>query len=544
MLTVPLVALVAVMVLGTGTAAAHASVVATNPPDGSMAATAPSRVSITFTEPVSINAGGLTVRDGGGQRVDDGAATTEGTVASTGLRSGLPDGTYVVTYRVLSADGHPVSGSFLFGVGSGALDRSLVDTTGDRQWDVVGDVARGLLLLAALTAAGVAVFLRVVHDGADDRWRLTPFVRVGTIVAFVAAIGAVIAQAALLTGRGAGASTDTDVLRQVMNGDLGLSLAVLFVGLAVVHLSTDVTRTAVARVLALGGGLAVTVSFALWGHATAFTPAWLLMSTDAVHATAAAVWLGGLVGLWVVLAGRGPDEVIGAARIVGRFSTLALWTVLALVVAGVALTVAGSDASWSALVSTTWGRLILTKAALTGVVVLIAAWNRRVLVPSFVGGTHDGPDDGERNRHRLLSTVRVEALAIVVILVLTGVVTNVTPARDVPPAATATDTTEAIDAGSVRLEVRPGRVGTNTLSATYLTPRGEPLDVGQTLTMEFSLPAEGLAPITRRATAVSTGRFEFEGGELSLPGTWTVTLTARLDVFTEARTSFEVTVVP
>jgi len=258
--------------------------------------------------------------------------------------------------------------------------------------------------------------------------------------------------------------------------------------------------------------------------------------------------VGGLVGLWVVLAGRGPDEVIGAARIVGRFSTLALWTVLALVVAGVALAVAGSDASWSALVSTTWGRLILTKAALTGVVVLIAAWNRRVLVPSFVGathdGAHDGPDDGERNRHRLLSTVRVEALAIVVILVLTGVVTNVTPARDVPPAATATDTIEAIDGGSVRLEVRPGRVGTNTLSATYLTPRGEPLDVGQTLTMEFSLPAEGLAPITRRATAVSTGRFEFEGGELSLPGTWTVTLTARLDVFTEARTSFEVTVVP
>ncbi|MFM8861777.1 MAG: copper resistance protein CopC, partial [Acidimicrobiia bacterium] len=291
LLAVPLMILVGVLALGTGTAAAHASVVSTDPADGSVSATAPSRVSITFTESVSINAGGLVVRNGAGERVDDATATAKGAVASTGLRPGLPNGTYVVTYRVLSADGHPVSGSFLFGVGSGELDRSLATTDSDRLWDVVGDVARGLLLLAALTAAGVAFFLRFVHDGAEDRWRLTPFVRIGTVIAFFAAIGAVIAQAALLTGRGAGASTDTEVLRQVLNGDLGLSLAVLFVGLAVVHLSTDIGSAVVARVLALYGGLAVTISFALWGHATAFTPAWLLMSTDAVHATAAAVWL-------------------------------------------------------------------------------------------------------------------------------------------------------------------------------------------------------------------------------------------------------------
>jgi len=536
--------LVGVLALGTGTAAAHASVVSTDPIDGSVSATAPSRVSITFTESVSINAGGLVVRNGAGERVDDATATAEGAVASTGLRPGLPNGTYVVTYRVLSADGHPVSGSFLFGVGSGELDRSLATTGSDRLWDVVGDVARGLLLLAALTAAGVAFFLRFVHDGAEDRWRLTPFVRIGTVVAFFAAIGAVIAQAALLTGRGAGASTDTEVLRQVLNGDLGLSLAVLFVGLAVVHLSTDIGSAVVARVLALYGGLAVTISFALWGHATAFTPAWLLMSTDAVHATAAAVWLGGLVGLWVVLAGRGPEDVSGSARIVGRFSALALWTVIALVAAGIALTVAGSDASWSALVSTTWGRLILAKATITLLVVVIAAWNRRVLVPSFVDAPSGTPADGERNRRRLLSTVRLEALAIVVILVLTGVVTNVTPARDAPPATTATDTTRPIDSGSVRLEVRPARVGTNTVTVTYRTPQGEPLDVGPTLAVEFSLPAEELAPITRQATAVSPGRFELEGRELSLPGTWTVTVAARTGVFTEVRTSFEVRVVP
>jgi len=534
----------AVLALGTGTASAHAGVVTTDPTDGSVSARAPSQVSVTFTEPVSLSAGGFVVRDGRGQRVDDGAASARGNVVSTGLRADLPDGTYVATYRVLSADGHPVSGSFLFGVGTAELDRSLAGSGGDGLWDVVGDVARGLLLLAALTAAGVAFFLRFVHDGGEDRWRLVPFVRIGTMVAFLAAIGAVIAQAALLTGRGAGAATDTDVLRQVLSGALGLSLAVLLVGLAVVHLSTDVGSTVVARVLALYGGLAVTISFALWGHATRFAPAWLLMSTDAVHATAAAVWLGGLVGLWLVLAGRGPDETASSAWIVGRFSALALWTVIALVIAGTALTVVGSDASWSALVSTTWGRLILTKAAITLLVVAIAAWNRRVLVPSFVGATGDAPADRDRDRRRLLRTVKVEALALVVILVLTGVVTNVTPARDVRVATAGTTTTRSIDGGSVQLDVRPARVGTNSVAVTYRDAAGAPRQVGQTLTIEFSLPSEGLAPITREATALSPGRYEYEGREFSLPGTWTVTVVARTGDFTELRTDFEVRVLP
>lgn len=543
-LVVQALALVGVLALGTGTAAAHASVVTTDPIDDSVSTSPPTRVSVTFTETVTISAGGLVVRDGRGQRVDDDAANAKGAVVSTGLRPNLTNGTYVVTYRVLSADGHPVSGSFLFGVGSGELDRSLADTGGDRPWDVVGDVARALLLLAALTAAGVAFFLRFVHDGAEDRWRLIPFVRVGTMIAFLAALGAVIAQSALLTGRGAGASTDTDVLRQVLSGHLGLSLAVLFVGLAVVHLSTDLDSPVVARVLALYGGLAVTVSFALWGHATAFEPSWLLMSTDAVHATAAAVWLGGLVGLWVVLAGRGPAEVDGSARIVGRFSAVALWTVIALVVAGVALTIAGSDASWSALVSTTWGRLILAKAGITLLVVGIAAWNRRVLVPSFTDPSNGEPTDREQDRRRLRSTVRTEALAIVVILMLTGVVTNVTPARDAPPATSTVTMTRRVEEGSVRLDVRPARVGTNTVSVSYTDRQGAPLDVGQNLTIEFSLPTEGLASITRQTTALSPGRFEYEGREFSLPGTWTVTVTARTGVFTESRTSFEVRVVP
>lgn len=548
-LAVQSAAILSVLASGVGTASAHAGVVGTDPADGTSVATAPSRVTVTFTESVSTSAGGLVVRDSKGNQVDDGTSTTRGPVLSVGLRPGLSDGTYVATYRVLSADAHPVSGSFLFGIGSGELDRSLGRAGGDRLWELIGDVARGVLLVAALLAAGTAFFLGFVHDGADDRWRIVPFVRIGTIVALLAAIGMVMAQAALLTGRGAGASTDTDVLRTVLSGDLGRSLAVLFVGLVVVHLSTVLPNRTVSRALALYGGLAVTVSFALWGHATNFTPSWLLMGTDAVHATAAAVWFGGLVGLSMVLSMRDATTVRPTAGIVGRFSSAAAWSVLALVVAGLGLALAGSDASWHALVTTTWGRLVLLKVVLTGSVLLIALWNRRRLVPSIVdaheGGPDDRPTDPERTRSRLLRAVRIEAIVIVAVLAVTGVLTNQTPARDAVTASSAgVSSTRAADTGPVELTVRPARVGANTFTVAYTSETGQPVDVGNTMTIEFSLPSEGLAPLVRRTDASSTGRFVYEGPELSMPGVWTVTVAVRTGVFAEQRTSFDVRVQP
>ena len=539
-IAVQVAVLVGVLTIGTGTAAAHANVVATSPGDGTSVAAAPSRVEVTFSESITARSDGLVVRDARGERVDDGASRTNGAVLSVGLRSGLRDGTYVATYRVLSADDHPVSGSFLFGIGTETLDRSLTSSSGDRGWELVGDVSRIVLLLAALLAAGGAFFLAFLHDDGDDRWTIVPFVRIGTMVAFLAMVGLVMAQAALVSGRGAGASTDTDVLRQVLSGSPGRSLAVLLVGLAAVHLSTTLTNRAVTLTLALYGGLAVTVSFALWGHPTAFPAAWLSMGVDAVHATAAAIWLGGLVGVSIVLR-RDASTIRSTATIVGRFSTVALWSVLALVLAGITLAVIGSGASWTALVTTTWGRLVLAKAAVTSTIVVLAAWNRRSLVPAIVSADVGTLGSATAARRRLLRSVRIEIVAIVVILGLTGFLTAVTPARSATTAtATGFRQTRTVDSGVVTMAIRPARVGRNTIEVTYTTATGQPADVGNTMTLEFSLPSEGLAPLIRQTNSTDTGRFGFEGNELSIPGTWTVTLAVRTGVFAEQRTSFEV----
>jgi copper transport protein len=543
-LVAALAILVGVLALGTTVASAHATLESSSPADGQSVLTSPSEIRITFSEAVTTISGGLSVLNADGKTVDTGnSEIVGGRTLVAPISETLSDGTYVATYRVLSADGHPVSGSILFGVGNEALDRSAQpSSSGDRLWEIIGGISRFIMYLAALVAAGVAFFLAFIHDRAEDRWRLVPFVRIGSILALFSAIGIVMSQAALLTGKGAGAVTDSNVLRDVLNQNLGWSLALLMIGLAAVHLSTDISKKVVSQSLALYGGLAVTVSFAVWGHATELSPKAISLAANAIHATAAALWLGGLVGLVMVLSLRTPETVRSTAGIIGRFSLMAFWSVIALTIAGLTLTITGSDANLNSILTTTWGQLVLAKIGLTLIVVLIAAWNRRTLVPSLTSPTENTNELAVRWA-TLLRTIRAEAVLLVAVLALTAIVVNVPPARTAVVAKTdRVDITQRVDTGNVQLSVDPAIVGPNTVSVRYTDGTGQPINVANSMSVEFSQPSAGLEPITRQVPASEPGVFVIQGNELSIPGTWTITIAVRTGDFTEQRTSFEVPV--
>jgi copper transport protein len=543
-LVAALAILVGVLALGTTAASAHATLESSSPADGQSVPASPSEIRITFSEAVTTISGGLSVLDADGKTVDVGnSEVVDGRTLVAPISETLSDGTYVTTYRVLSADGHPVSGSLLFGVGEGALDRSAQPSSnGDRLWEIIGGISRFIMYLAALIAAGVAFFLAFIHDRAEDRWRIVPFVRIGSLLALLSATGIVMSQAALLTGKGAGAVTDSNVLRDVLNQNLGWSLALLMIGLAAVHLSTDIPKKVVSNSLALFGGLAVTVSFAVWGHATELSPKAISLAADAIHATAAALWLGGLVGLVMVLSLRTPDTVRATAGIISRFSLMAFWSVIALAIAGLTLTITGSDASLNSILTTTWGQLVLAKIGLTLIVVLIAAWNRRTLVPSLISPTENTGELVVRWA-AFLRTIRAEAVLLVAVVALTAIVVNVPPARTAVVAKTdRVDITQRVDTGNVQLSVDPAIVGPNTVAVRYTDGTGQPINVANSMSVEFSQPSAGLEPITRQVPASEPGVFVIQGNELSIPGTWTITIAVRTGDFTEQRTSFEVPV--
>ncbi|WP_455681333.1 copper resistance CopC/CopD family protein [Streptomyces nodosus] len=114
-----LLVVVGVLFGGAAPASAHAALLGSDPAQGSVVDTAPTRVTLTFSEQVAFSGNSLRVLDPKGQRVDTGKPfNTAGTVYGVKVRTGLARGTYTVTYQVVSADSHPVAGAFTFSIGA------------------------------------------------------------------------------------------------------------------------------------------------------------------------------------------------------------------------------------------------------------------------------------------------------------------------------------------------------------------------------------------------------------------------------------------
>ncbi|MFF2997482.1 copper resistance CopC/CopD family protein [Streptomyces sp. NPDC057950] len=104
---------------GAAPVSAHAALTGSNPQQGAVVTQAPDQVSLTFSEKVAMSDGAVRVLDPKGKRVDTGKPfETGGTTYGVKLHAGLPDGTFTVTYQVVSADSHPVSGAFTFSIGA------------------------------------------------------------------------------------------------------------------------------------------------------------------------------------------------------------------------------------------------------------------------------------------------------------------------------------------------------------------------------------------------------------------------------------------
>ena len=152
-------------------AAAHAELVRITPANGAQLKTPPTEVQMTFTESVNLIDGGIRLLDDAGATVPTPDPTVDGHTVSWPMPADLPDGAYVVTWRVVSADGHPVSGASSFGVGTAAAavpgsatGAGSADTTGSTvatgssaPWPVVAVRLAGYLAFALF--AGVAAFV-------------------------------------------------------------------------------------------------------------------------------------------------------------------------------------------------------------------------------------------------------------------------------------------------------------------------------------------------------------------------------------------------
>jgi copper transport protein len=245
--TVALVAAVAALCLAAPAAFGHAVLERTEPERGAALRTGPERVVFAFNEAVEGSFGALRVFDARGERVDTGRLVRpdgSGRAIGVGLRNGLADGTYTATYRVVSADSHPVSGGFVFTVGQGgATPSASVDELIDAGragpvTEVAFGAVRALAYAAIALALGGVAFLLWAWlpalgqvGGPQRAWqvasenfrrRLRLLLAVGVVTGAVTSALGIVLQGATASGRSLWAALDPSVVGGVLDTRFGV----------------------------------------------------------------------------------------------------------------------------------------------------------------------------------------------------------------------------------------------------------------------------------------------------------------------------------
>jgi copper transport protein len=529
---------VATVVVGLALPAlAHAELVESSPADGAQLDTPPEEVLLVFNEPVSVTAGSVRVYDADGRRVDRGDThkgdAPEEVVVSLG---DLDAGPYVVTWRAVSADGHPIKGAFVFEVGEGGeqLDESFIASllggTSDTPFEVVGWILRWVTYAATLMVVGLVVFGMAIAPGAARR--LDGLVKVGVIVGVVCSVLELPMFAAEVSGLGFGAFVSPEALGEALTSSVALASLVRVVGLGLIFLGWSRS----ARAVTIAGVAVTVVAELLTGHTRTVEPMWLMIAADAVHVVSSGIWFGGLIGLATTIRDeREVGHATGAAQALATFSRLAVYTVVAVSAAGLALAVV-QVRTWHALTSTTYGWTLIAKVLVVAGVVAVAAYNNRVLVPSIVRDEEADPrDDSAPDRWpRLWKTIRIEIAGLVVVIGATALLVNLEPAAEAAGVSGPYSTYVEFGVGQLNLVVDPNRAGINEIHLYVLTAGGLPALITGEVTLEMSMPTQDIGPIVRTPQIAGPGHYTHTGPELAIPGEWVITVRQKTSQFEEA----------
>jgi copper transport protein len=566
-------------------ASAHATVQSTTPASGAVLSASPAQVVFHYDEAVEGTFGAVRVYDSHGRRVDGGDAFHpggRGPLLGVRLKPDLPHGAYTATYRVVSADGHIVSGGFVFSVGAGgaAPGETVAQLLGGQKTgkptEVVFAGARAVQYAAIAIGVGSLAFLLMVWlgalrtvAGAGRAWqeasaaftmRLRRLTIAGSLAGALTALIAVDLEAAEAAGVSGWSALRPHLMREVLDTRFGTAwtaaaAAWLALGvLASVGLAYAARRAPVLRPASVGAtGLAmpsrlhpvltaalIPAAFlllvpALSGHGATQKPVGILFPSITAHVTAMTLWLGGLVALIaaVPVATRrldGADRTRLLAAVLTRFSTVALAAVAMLLATGV-LQGYEEVRHLSLLTSTGFGRAVLIKFCLLLVLIGLGAINRRRNVPRMQQLAQSGATPGAAGVV-LRRTLRTEVALIAVVLIVTGALASYAPALTKGTGPFSTTTT--IGPEQLQMTVDPARVGANQMHLYLISPKtGAQFTGVQQVTVQASQPAKSIGPLTLRTDHTGPGHYTVTGALLNVPGTWTVRITARVSEFNE-----------
>jgi copper transport protein len=456
---------------------------------------------------------GIRVFDQAAQRVDAGTADVDGLVATVPVAS-LVRGAYVVVWKAVSNDGHPINGSFTFQIGDG----DQIELAG------VGQVA----LASSATSSVLKTATRVLRFGmyvsfalliAAGMWKvrgLRPltleWIRPTTVVAVTTSTVALLIDGPYVEGRSIGAAIDPQVLIETLSRTTGRSIAALIpaaflLGWSVrkrqgnlTHEDTGTDRRSSIEIWGSAG--LVSVLLAASGHGSAGRLVPIALTLTAVHVFAMSVWVGG-VGF---LALNRPDAKSWSSDDANNWSMMATFSVCALIVSG-------TFASWrqvgsvDALRETTYGRVLMAKLALVAVMLLLGAVHRR-----------QRRDAQNASPLWSVRSLRSEAAAGLAVIGVASALSATIPARaDLVSPISLTFNTATVQTD---VTVDPARPGRNIVHLYVFGSNGRPRDITdiQVVLTHGATATE----IEVDPTKAGTGHEEALNVQIPFTGVWTL----------------------
>ena len=492
-----------VAILAAGQALPHAALTATQPPDGALLPSAPAELRLTFDDAVRPLVARLVSPDGRTRLLPPAQLQGASVIWPLALPEHAPQGSYVVSWRVTSEDGHALSGGTVFSVGApsatGRAETATPLATRAMLWALRSVVVAALLL----TAGGLA---------------FEAFLGAGTARArrWIAALGLLALPAMTgfqgldLLGLPPAAILAPEPWSEAAAGASGGAISL----------------TALALVVALGHGpaaaiaaLALTMAAAaVSGHAATAAPRLLMRPTVALHVLGAAAWIGALLPLAASLRR-------GEAAPLRRFTALAP-AVVALLLASGAVLATVQLGHLGALPATAYGRVMLVKLALVAGMLALAAANRTWLA---------------RSPAALRRSIAVElGLGLMVIATLSLWRFTPPPRSLQTPAAAISQviTFPGSPALTARIRVTPPEAGPVSIVLEQVLRDGAPFAPPE-MRIELSKPAYGLGPFEQELVADRPAGFI-----LPLDGFWVARLTLRLSDFESREAKDIITLLP
>jgi copper transport protein len=533
-------------------ASAHAYLVKTVPTASQVLNSPPSTVQLTYDEPVEPRFALISVTNAAGQQETTGPvhrspANPDTLVVS--LRPHLPEGWYLLYWRAISVDGHPVQGAFTYAVGPspGPPPKFHVPNISATSTSVHLLVTRWLMFVGVMFSIGLFVLrffiLRPVVRRVDG-----VSLRGVSVALVVASLLGLIATPVYLDF-----ATANDSLRSVFDvsalvplfGVTAFGRAILKLELcfalfclaAWVSLWLDRPQRehrSVAELAASGGALlaagAVLILPGTAGHAAQTSPRGLTLLFDWLHIAAGSIWLGGLVGLlvfWFTLHPRVRVRALSAA--VPRFSAVALGSVLVLVGSGIGEAfdhLPSLDALWR----TGYGVAILVKTGLLAIALLIASGNLLRSRPRLIAAGRR-PGVGEPAARLLRRLMSGEILLVTGVVFAAAVLSSLAP----PPPAFALQGSAVARVGPgqvvrtisragyrLQLLVSPNRAVAPDRFALRITKNGEPVR-GANVTLTFDMTTMQMPQQEYQMTERAPGVYSRAAPALVMVGEWGLT---------------------